>query len=115
MKANREIIKPILYMGLGAYNEFQKALKDINKPATNPFIFKWTIEKIEKLGFKLMQNDKLWCRFRGHGFDVLINLDTTKVKGNHFNFKAINLGGHFSAVIDTEAEFRTIIKCICKK
>lgn len=74
----------------------------------------WTIEKIEALGFKLIQNEKLWCHFRGHGFDVLINLNTKVVRGNYFNFKSYSgfLKGNFKAVIDTEEEFKTLLRLI---
>lgn len=76
----------------------------------------WTIAQIEELGFKLIANDKLWCHFRGHGFDVTINLDTKVVKGNHFNFHSLgaNYGGHFRAVINTKEEFLLLMKLIQK-
>lgn len=74
----------------------------------------WTIKQIEELGFKLIQNDKQWCRFRGHGFDVLINLDTTKTKGNQFNFHSLgnNLKGYFSARINNKAHFMILLDMI---
>jgi len=59
----------------------------------------WTIGQIEKHGFILIKNEKLWCHFRGNGFDVFINLDTRVVKGNWFNFHALSgtFRGHFRA------------------
>ncbi len=74
----------------------------------------WTISKIESLGFKLITNDKLWCHFRGLGFDVFINLDTKVVKGNHFNFRSYKNAyrGNFSACINTEEEFNLLMKLI---
>jgi len=74
----------------------------------------WTIKQIEDLGFKLISNEKKWCHFRGHGFDVSINLDTKVVKGNHFNFHSLGhcFRGHFSARISTEEEFKTLLRLI---
>lgn len=74
----------------------------------------WTIEQIEGLGFKLRSKQDLWCQFRGHGFDVSINLNTKQVKGNHFNFHSLadTFKGHFSAEIDTEEDFKTLLRLI---
>lgn len=71
----------------------------------------WTIEQIEELGFKLVQNEKLWCRFKGHGYEVSINLDTKQVTGNHFNFHSQKglWKGHFSACINTPEEFKMLL------
>lgn len=62
----------------------------------------WTIKMIEECGFTLLQNEKLWCRFEYLGWELMINLDTKVVNGNHFNFKAITahgVRGHFSAKV----------------
>lgn len=74
----------------------------------------WTIETIQDLGFKLIINDKLWCHFRGHGFDVHINLDTRIVKGNVFNFHSYKSSykGCFRAEINTKEEFELLLKLI---
>jgi len=74
----------------------------------------WTIDQIKNLGFTLISNDKLWCHFRGHGFDVFINLDTKQVTGNWFNFRAYknSFKGHFKAVLSTEEEFKTLLRVI---
>jgi len=74
----------------------------------------WTINKITALGFTLISNKKLWCHFRGHGFDVYVNLDTKVVNGNYFNFHAYknSYKGNFRAVINTETEFKTLLKLI---
>lgn len=72
----------------------------------------WSIEKIEKFGFKLISNEKLWCHFRGHGFDVFINLDTREVEGNVFNFKSFKNSnkGHFRAKLEYEIEMQVLLK-----
>ncbi len=74
----------------------------------------WTIEQIESLGFKLINNNKLWCHFRGHNFDVFINLDTRVVKGNYFNFHSLSykFKGNFKAEINTIEEFNLLLKLI---
>lgn len=74
----------------------------------------WTIEKIENLGFKLINNHKLWCHFRGHDFDMHINLDTKVTKGNYFNFHGYKNSnkGYFRAIMDTEEEFKLLLKLI---
>jgi|688.fasta_scaffold691540_2 hypothetical protein len=74
----------------------------------------WTIPKIENLGFKLISNNKLWCHFRGHGFDVFINLDTKYVKGNNFNFHSYKnaYNGNFKAKLENEEEFNNLLKYI---
>jgi hypothetical protein len=74
----------------------------------------WTIETIQDLEFTLITNEKLWCHFRGHGFDVFINLDTKSVEGNHFNFRSYKSShkGHFSAKIDTPEEFKLLLRLI---
>ena len=67
----------------------------------------WTIEMIEQCGFTLLQNDKLWCRFRRGGWEVMINLDTKVVDGNHFNFHSIpsrGCRGHFKAKLYCKEE-----------
>lgn len=78
----------------------------------------WTIDRLLALGFKLVQNDKLWCRFEGYNYEFWINLDTKYVVGNYFNFspKGNNYGGgSFKAIIETEEEFQVIINCILNK
>lgn len=74
----------------------------------------WSIEKIEKFGFKLISNEKLWCHFRGNGFDVFINLDTREVDGNIFNFKSFknSYKGHFRAKIESADEMEVLLKII---
>ncbi len=76
----------------------------------------WTIDRIERLGFKLIVNEKGWCHFRGKGFDVHINLDTTRygIKGNWFNFHSYksNFKGNFRAVINNEQEFILLLNMI---
>lgn len=74
----------------------------------------WTIEEIEDCGFKLVTNHKLWCHFKGHGFDVYINLDTTKVKGNYFNFHSLpnTFRGHFKATLNNKEELLTLLSYI---
>ena len=74
----------------------------------------WTIAQIEKHGFKLISNDKLWCHFRGHSFDVFINLDTKVVKGNRFNFKSIGgvFKGHFKAELDNDSDMEFLLRVI---
>ncbi len=75
----------------------------------------WTIERVESLGFKLIVNDKMRCHFRGHNFDVTVNLDMRVVNGNHFNFKSYknNFLGNFSAVINTEKDFEKLLALVC--
>ena len=74
----------------------------------------WTIDKLEKLGLELISNDKLWCHFRGYGFDIFINLDTTIVKGNLFNFHSYKSAykGNFRAAINTPEEFLLLMNMI---
>ena len=74
----------------------------------------WSINLIEEAGFKLITNHKLWCHFRGHGFDVTINLDTRVVKGNHFNFHSYksNFKGNFSATLNTKEELLFLLRII---
>lgn len=74
----------------------------------------WTIESLKELGLELISNDKLWCHFRGFGFDISINLDTRYVKGNHFNFHAYknSLKGHFKAELNTPEDFKQLMKFI---
>ena len=74
----------------------------------------WTIEKIEKHGFKLIANDKQWCHFRGHGFEVHINLDTRVTAGNYFNFKSdkSSYKGHFKAVLINDEEMEFLLSVI---
>lgn len=74
----------------------------------------WTIEKLQNLGLELIDNHKLWCHFRGFKFDIFINLDTTQVVGNVFNFHSYknSYRGHFRAELDTPEEFLTLMKFI---
>ena len=74
----------------------------------------WTIEQIESHGFKLISNKKLWCHFRGHGFDVFINLDTNQVTGNWFNFHSYksNFKGNFKAVLENDDEMAFLLRVI---
>ena len=74
----------------------------------------WTIDKIEKHGFKLITNEKLWCHFRGNGFDVFINLDTKQVTGNWFNFHShkSNFKGNFKAVLCNDEEMQFLLRVI---
>jgi len=74
----------------------------------------WTIEQIEKHNFKLITNEKLWCHFRGNGFDVFINLDTQQVNGNWFNFHSYksNYKGNFKAVLSNDEEMITLLRVI---
>ena len=74
----------------------------------------WTIEIIKKEGFELLNQSKLWCHFRGHGYDVYINLDTNVVEGNLFNFhsyKGFNKGTFRARLEDVEA-LRFLLKVI---
>jgi hypothetical protein len=72
---------------------------------------KFTIQEIESVGFKLISNHKLWCHFRGFGFDLHINLDTT-TEGNLFNFKAYkdSFKGNFRVRLNSLEELRFILK-----
>jgi hypothetical protein len=74
----------------------------------------WTIERVEKLGFKLIASEKMWCHFRGHGFDVHINLNTKECQANLFNFKSYknSFKGNFRAQINTEQEFNELLRMI---
>ena len=74
----------------------------------------WTVEQIEDCGFKLISNHKLWCRFKGHGFEVSINLDTNQVTGNHFNFHSLpnKFKGHFKAELNNKEELLTLLSYI---
>jgi len=74
----------------------------------------WSIEQIEKQGFKLIKNEKLWCHFRGNGFDVFINLDTKQVAGNWFNFHSYksNFKGNFKAVLLNDDDMKTLLRLI---
>ena len=74
----------------------------------------WSIEKIEKHGFKLINNEKLWCHFRGNGFDVFINLDTKQAKGNYFNFHSYksNFKGNFRAILNNDDEMEFLLRVI---
>lgn len=74
----------------------------------------WTINKIKELDFVLISNHKLWCHFRGHGFDVFINLDTKIGNGNYFNFHSYksNFKGNFKAVLNNKIEFELLLKFI---
>ena len=67
----------------------------------------WTVDKIKSLGLELVQQDKLWCHFRGLGFDIHINLDVDQCKGTLFNFKSYknSMRGNFKAVLNNEEEF----------
>lgn len=74
---------------------------------------RWTIEEIESCGFKLIINEKLCCHFRGHGFDVFINLEE-RVTGDLFIFKSYkqNLKGNFKAKLSNVAEMELLLKVI---
>jgi len=74
----------------------------------------WSIEQIEKHGFKLITNEKLWCHFRGNGFDLFINLDTKQVTGNWFNFHSLasKFKGHFRAVLRNDEEMEFLLRVI---
>ena len=74
----------------------------------------WSIEKIEKHGFKLINKEKLWCHFRGNGFDVFINLNTKQVKGNYFNFHSYksNFKGNFRAILNNDDEMEFLLRVI---
>lgn len=73
----------------------------------------WTIGQIEKHEFKLISNEKMWCHFRGNGFDVFINLNT-KVAGNYFNFHSYksNFKGNFRALLINDEEMRDLLRFI---
>ena len=75
---------------------------------------KWLISDIEELGFELITNDKLWCHFRGHLFDVFINLDTNQVEGNIFNFRSYknSFKGNFRAELTNTEDFKTLLKIL---
>lgn len=74
----------------------------------------WTEDKIKDLGFKLINNNKLWYHFRGHGFDVMVNLNLKECEGNLFNFKSLksNFKGNFKARLKNEEEFKNLLKYI---
>lgn len=74
----------------------------------------WTIDQIRKHGFELVSNHKLWCHFRGNGFDVFINLNTKEVKGNYFNFHSYksNFKGHFKAELNNDEEMEFLLRVI---
>ena len=74
----------------------------------------WSIEQIEKHEFKLITNEKLWCHFRGNGFDVFINLDTRQAAGNYFNFHSYksNYKGNFKAVLTNDVEMQPLLRLI---
>lgn len=72
----------------------------------------WTIEEIESVGFKLITNDKNWCCFRGHGFEVYINLlPPPPQRGNLFNFKSYkdSFKGNFKVYLYSVEELQFII------
>jgi hypothetical protein len=71
----------------------------------------WTVE--ESVGFKLIVQEKSWCHFRGHGFDVYINLNPPPPsRGNLFNFKSYkdSLKGHFRIYLYNVDELKFIIE-----
>ena len=74
----------------------------------------WSIEQIEKHGFKLISDEKLWCHFMGNGFDVFINLNTKQVKGNCFNFHSYksNFKGNFRAILNNDDEMEFLLRVI---
>ena len=74
----------------------------------------WTIDKIKKHGFQLINNKDLWCHFRGHGFDVYINLDTRITLGNYFNFHSYksSFKGNFKAVLSSDEEMQFLLRII---
>lgn len=76
--------------------------------------YMWTIDQIKKHGFEVIDNNKLWCHFRGHGFDVFINLDTKQVKGNLFNFHSYksNFKGNFRAALSNDEEMKFLLRVI---
>ena len=71
----------------------------------------WTIESIEKLGFKLISNDDGWCRFKSDIFELTINLNHSS---NQFNFKSLPMKfkGNFSARLENESDFNQLLKFI---
>lgn len=69
----------------------------------------WTIQRLEALGFKLLTDHKLWCRFKGHDCSVSINLDVNVVDGNHFNFHG-NHFGWISLTIHDENEMMIFLE-----
>lgn len=75
----------------------------------------WTIEQIESCGFKLLNNDKQWCHFRGRGYDVFINLEkTVRADGNYFNFHSLShkFNGNFRAIVNNPEEMETLLTFI---
>jgi hypothetical protein len=74
----------------------------------------WTIDAIEKHGFRLISNNKLWFHFRGNGFDVFINLDNRFGKGNCFNFHShkSNFKGNFKAELCNDEEMSFLLRVI---
>jgi len=74
----------------------------------------WNVKKIEDLNFVLISSHNQWCHFRGHGFDVHVNLNTKNGSGNYFNFHSYksNFKGNFKAIIETEEEFKSLLKMI---
>lgn len=74
----------------------------------------WSIKKIESHGFKLLRNDRLWCHFVGHGFDVFINLDTKSTNGNMFNFHSHknSFKGNFKAELNDDSDMEFLLRVI---
>ena len=74
----------------------------------------WTIEKIKNLGFELINSEKMWCHFRGKGFDLFINLNDVESNCNYFNFHSYksSFNGNFKAVLENEQEFNNLFKYI---
>ena len=72
----------------------------------------WEVEEIESVGFELIQEDKGWCHFRGHGFDLFINRKMPRPNGNLFNFKSYksNFKGNFRIRLYTIDELKFIIE-----
>lgn len=73
----------------------------------------WTIGKIESTGLELVGREKDWCTFRGHGFEVSINLNPSPPStGNLFNFKSDkkSFKGNFKIYLYTTEELNFIIE-----
>ena len=72
----------------------------------------WNIEKIKSVGFKLVSENKGWCHFRGHGFDVFINLSITP--GDLFNFHSYknSFKGNFRIKLVSIEELKFIVERI---
>ncbi len=70
--------------------------------------FYWDVREIELLGFRLVQNEKKWCRFKGINFEIHVNLANVVPQ---FNFKALGHCywlGNFSAILPHKQDFRRL-------